>query len=521
MSQSNHSAVDFGAQALLALRRFPDRVAFQSETNRFSYSATLDLIGRFQAVLAARGRKNGDIIAILTDNSFESWCVTIAAQALGCGVTALHPKNAIADLIYQVAAAGAKCLIIDVLGHGDSASDLLPALAADIDILAIGGADFGPDLIALADAVGSTTPLSRARPDDIAMIHYTGGTTGRAKGAVRLQRTASAFALFAPLSDYELPGVPRYLGVAPNSHAAGTFLLPLLWRGGTIHLMRGFDVEQALATIERERINFTFLVPSMIYTLLDHPSLDQYDISSLEPLLYGASSITPPRLLEAIERLGPVMSQAYGQTECLPLSLLRRADHKADTPHLLSSCGFPAASATVALLGEDGNPVPAGETGEICVRSPAALDRYHNLPELTAEALAGGWLHTGDIGTQDEQGYLFIVDRKKDMIISGGFNIYSRDVEDALTSHEQVDVCAVIGTPHPKWGEAVTAYIIRKLGADVSADALVAHVKGKKGSLYAPKRGEFVDVLPLTAVGKIDKKALRDRAGQASAPEKR
>ena len=192
MPQPNHNAVDFGAQALLALRRFPDRVAFQSETNRFSYSATLDLIGRFQAVLAARGRKNGDIIAILTDNSFESWCVTIAAQGLGCGVTALHPKNAIADHIYQVADAGAKCLIIDALGHSESASALLPALDAEIDILAIGGADFGPVLVALADAAGSTTPLSRARPDDIAMIHYTGGTTGRAKGAVRLQGTARA-----------------------------------------------------------------------------------------------------------------------------------------------------------------------------------------------------------------------------------------------------------------------------------------------------------------------------------------
>ncbi|WP_176595042.1 MULTISPECIES: AMP-binding protein [Sphingobium] len=520
MSQSNHNAVNFGAQALLALRRFPDRIAFRTDMESYSYGATLELIGRMQAVFAGRGLRNGDIVAILTDNSFESWCATIAVQTLGCGVTALHPKNAITDHIFQVKDAGAKCLIIDALGHGATAAALLPALEPGIDVLAIGKADFAPDLVRLAEETGTATPCSRAEPDDIAMIHYTGGTTGRAKGAVRLQRTASAFALFAPLSDYELPELPSYLGVAPNSHAAGTFILPLLWRGGTIHLMRGFDVEQALAIIERERINFTFLVPSMIYTLLDDPALGRRDISSLETLFYGASAIAPPRLLEAVERLGPILSQGYGQTECLPLSILRRADHRADAPHLLSSCGFPAASATVALLDEDGKPVPTGEPGEICVRSPAALDRYHNLPELTAETLAGGWLHTGDIGTQDERGYLYIVDRKKDMIISGGFNIYSRDVEDALTSHEQVDICAVIGTPHPKWGEAVTAYVIRKAGADVSEQALAAHVKARKGSLYAPKRVEFVDALPLTAVGKIDKKALRDLAGRTPASER-
>ena len=508
MPQPNHNAVDFGAQALLALRRFPDRVAFQSETNRFSYSATLDLIGRFQAVLAARGRKNGDIIAILTDNSFESWCVTIAAQGLGCGVTALHPKNAIADHIYQVADAGAKCLIIDALGHSESASALLPALDAEIDILAIGGADFGPDLVALADAAGSTTPLSRARPDDIAMIHYTGGTTGRAKGAVRLQGTASAFALFAPLSDYELPVAPRYLGVAPNSHAAGTFLLPLLWRGGTIHLMRGFDVEQALATIERERINFTFLVPSMIYTLLDHPSLDRHDMSSLETLLYGASSITPPRLLEAIERLGPVMSQAYGQTECLPLSVLRRADHKADTPHLLSSCGFPAASATVALLDEDGDPIPAGETGEICVRSPAALDRYHNLPDLTAETLAGGWLHTGDIGIIDERGYLAITDRKKDMYISGGFNCYPAEIENLLMAHPSIHMAAVIGMPDERMGEVGKAFVVLRPGQALDEPGLLAWARENMANYKVPRRIVFVPELPFNAGGKVLRAAL-------------
>lgn len=515
MSSSSHTAVDFGAQALLALRRFPDRIAFQTDVERYSYAAALDVIGRMQTVFAARGRRNGDIVAILTDNSFEAWCATIAAQALGCGVTALHPKAAAVDHLFQIHDAGARCLLVDAIGHGAGAADLLAGLNDSIDVLALGSADFAPDLVQLAQAEGTATARSLARPEDIAMIHYTGGTTGRSKGVVRLQRAASAFALYAPLSDYELPGTPRYLGVAPNSHAAGTFLLPVLWRGGTIHLMRSFDLQQALATIEREKINYTFLVPSMIYSLLDSPALAKHDLSSLELLLYGASPIAVPRLMEAMDRLGPVLSQVYGQSECMPISALRRTDHSLDAPELLSSCGFPAASATIALLDDQGNPVAAGEAGEICIRSPTSLDRYHNLPDLTEEALAGGWLHTGDVGRQDERGYLFIVDRKKDMIISGAFNIYSRDVEDALASHADVAVCAVIGTPHPKWGEAVTAYVVRKPGALASAETLAAHVKGQKGSLYAPKRVEFIDTLPLTAVGKVDKKALRDLASHS------
>lgn len=512
MSFPDHTAVSLSGQALIALRRYPDRIAFQTDSEQHSYAATLDMIGRMQAVFAARGLKRGDIVVILTDNSFEAWCATIAVQALGCGISALHPKGSTADHLFQVRDSGARCLIIDAAGYAAVAPSLLSSIDADIDILAIGPADFAPDLVQLAHGAGATGAQDMARSDDVALIHYTGGTTGRSKGVVRSQRTASAFALYSPLSDYELPAVPRYLGIAPNSHAAGTFLLPVLWRGGTIHLMRNFDIGHALDVIERERINYTFLVPSMIYALLDSPDLPRHDIASLQVLFYGAAPIAPPRLLEAMERLGPILSQGYGQTECLPVSVLRREDHDARMPELLSSCGFPASSATVALLDETGVTVPVGEPGEICIRSPASFDRYHNLPELTAETLADGWLHTGDVGRQDERGYLYLVDRKKDMIISGGFNIYSREVEDVVAGHEDVAVCAIVGTPHEKWGEAVTAYVVRKAGSTVTADALVKHVKDKKGSLYAPKTVEFVDQLPLTSVGKIDKKALRERA---------
>jgi fatty-acyl-CoA synthase len=255
----------------------------------------------------------------------------------------------------------------------------------------------------------------------------------------------------------------------------------------------------------------------MIYVLLDHPRLDKTDLSSLELILYGASPMSPTRLVEGLERIGPIFSQLYGQTECYPVSVLRKADHDARRPELFASCGFPIASCSVSLRDEDNEEVKPGEAGEICVRAPHAMEQYWKRPEQTAETFKGGWLHTGDIARADERGYLYIVDRKKDMIVSGGFNIFPREVEDVLSSHPDVAMAAVIGVPHEKWGEAVTALIVVKAGTNPSPEALMQLVKDRKGGPHAPKQVEFVDSLPLTAVGKVDKKVLRAKywAGQA------
>src|SRR4029453_10737211 len=222
--------------------------------------------------------------------------------------------------------------------------------------------------------------------------------------------------------------------------------------------------EAVLATIQRERVNFTLLVPTMIYVLLDHPSLSKTDLSSLELLLYGASAMSPSRLVEGIERIGPVFSQLYGQTECYPVSVLRKADHDPKTPELFLSCGFPIAACQVKILDNDDQEVATGEPGEICVRAPHAMAEYWKRPEQTAETLKNGWLHTGDIARTDERGYMFILDRKKDMIVSGGFNIFPREVEDVLTQHADVAMCAVVGGPDDKWGEGATATVRARTG---------------------------------------------------------
>ncbi|GHE46254.1 acyl-CoA synthetase [Camelimonas fluminis] len=504
-----------GSQTLRALARYPDRTAFVTETGNISYAHVIDMLGRMQAVLAGLGLPRGAGVAALTSNRWETWCLTQAAQASALCTTPLHPLGSLEDHLDQLADAEIQVLVVDAETYAARGADLAQKAGGVRHVLTIGKADYGIDLMAAAAAIGSTTPRDLARPDDSCVIGYTGGTTGKSKGVWRDHRSAAAISP-AILADFELPDTPHYLAVAPISHVAGTKVMPTLMRGGSVTLMKSFDPERVLQTIERQRINFTLLVPTMIYVLLDHPALAKTDLSSLELLLYGASPMSPTRLVEGLERIGPVFSQLYGQSECYPVSVLRKADHDPARPELFASCGFPLSNCDVALLNEDGEPVAPGEAGEICVRAPQVMGRYWKRPEQTEEVFRHGWLHTGDVARADERGYLYIVDRMKDMIVTGGFNVYPREVEDALTSHPAVAMAAVIGVPDAKWGEAVKALVVRKAGGDVTDEELIALVKQKKGSTQAPKSVEFIDELPVTPVGKVDKKVLRARywAGQ-------
>ena len=504
-----HHGPTVGAQALRALARYPDRVAFVEGDRRTTYAATLDLVARIQAVYAAQGLGRGDRIAILTANRSEAWCASVAAQASAMSITWLHPLGSLDDQVEQIVDGECSALLVDDANFLARGADLAQRVSGALRVLfSLGRTDYALDLMAAAQAVGAAHARDIARPDDVAILNYTGGTTGKSKGALRNHAQNASYTT-AILSDFELPESPRYLVIAPMSHVAGTKILPCLMLGGTIHLMKGFDPKAALDTIAREKINMTLLVPTMIYVLLDHPDLDRMDLSSLDLLLYGASPMSPARLEEGLKRIGSVFSQLYGQTECYPISVLRKADHDAARPELFASCGFPIASVDVAILDDQDQPVAPGGAGEICVRAAHAVGSYWKRPEQTAELFRNGWLHTGDIARMDERGYMFILDRKKDMIVSGGFNIYPRDVEDALSTHAGVAMASVIGAPDPKWGETVVAMVVRRPGAAPSAEELIALVKDRKGAAHAPKRVEFVDALPMTPVGKVDKKALR------------
>jgi fatty-acyl-CoA synthase len=225
--------------------------------------------------------------------------------------------------------------------------------------------------------------------------------------------------------------------------------------------------------------------------------------------------MSPSRLREAMQRIGPILCQFYGQSEApMTVTVLRKHEHVIDDCDRLRSCGRPAPQLHFALLDDNSEPVPDGTPGEICVAGPLVMQGYWRQPELTAAAIHDGWLHTGDVAVRDEQGFITLVDRKKDMIITGGFNVYPREVENVLSSHPAVQDCAVVGAPHERWGEAVNAFVVLRKGAACSAEDLIALVRVRKGAVQAPKRIHFVDSIPLTAVGKPDKKAIRQQLSE-------
>ena len=495
-------------QTLRALARYPSRTAFSWPGGSITYQGATELIGRMQKVFMQLGLAPGARVALLTANRADAWCGGIAAQLSRFAITWLHPMGSLEDQLFQIEDSDAEMLVVDAATFRDRGGELATRSRNLKSVFTLGPASYGADLLAAVEHSGTASPRCLAGTDDIATLNYTGGTTGKSKGALRTHREYGGFAN-ATLADFEIPDTPRYLTVAPISHVAGTKVLPALMRGGTVHMLKGFDPEAVFATIERERINFTLFVPTMIYVLLDHPALDRTDLSSLELLLYGASAMSPSRLVEGIERIGPVFSQLYGQTECYPVAVLRKADHDPKTPELFLSCGFPIAACEVKILDDNDHEVATGEAGEICVRAPHVMAEYWKRPEQTAETLKNGWLHTGDIARADDRGYMFILDRKKDMIVSGGFNIFPREVEDVLSQHADVAMVAVVGVPDDKWGEAVTAIVVAREGTRPSAEELISLVKARKGSAHAPKHIKFVSELPMTGVGKVDKKLLK------------
>ena len=315
------------------------------------------------------------------------------------------------------------------------------------------------------------------------------------------------------MAEWEFPEELRMLLATPLSHAAAAFFVPVLQRGGAFYVMQGFSPEEFFNMVEAHKITSTMLVPVMLYSLLDSPRSATADMSSVETIFYGASPMNPSRLAAGIEQWGTIFYQFYGQSEApMVLANMKKGEHDLNKPERFSSCGRPTPWVHMALLDTNNKPVPAGEPGEICVRAPLVMKGYKDMPEQTAEVFAGGWMHTGDIGRLDEDGFLYIVDRTKDMIVTGGFNVYPREVEDTLATHEAVAQVVVVGVPDERWGESVKAVVVLKDGFEPEAaliQGMQELVRQAKGSVQTPKSIDFVPAIPLTPVGKPDKKAVR------------
>ncbi|MCV7356824.1 fatty-acid--CoA ligase FadD8 [Mycolicibacterium fluoranthenivorans] len=503
-----------------ALKRNKNKPVLFLDDTTLTGGQLAERISQYIQAFEALGAGTGAAVGLLSLNRPEVLMIIGAGQTQGYRRTALHPLGSLDDHAYVLTDAGVSTLVIDPTpAFVERALGLLEKVPSLRQVLTIGPVPqalvgVATDLAAEA-ATYDPQPLVAAdlAPDHVGGLTYTGGTTGKPKGVIGTVQSITTMTTIQ-LAEWEWPQHPKFLMCTPLSHAGAAFFVPTIIKGGELVVLTKFDPAEVLRVIEEQKITATMLVPSMIYALMDHPDSHTRDLSSLETVYYGASAMNPVRLKEAIDRFGPIFAQYYGQSEApMVITYLAKDDHDEKR---LTSCGRPTLFARVALLGDDGNPVPQGEVGEICVSGPLLSGGYWNLPDATADTFKDGWMHTGDLAREDEDGFYFIVDRTKDMIVTGGFNVFPREVEDVIAEHPAIAQVCVIGTPDEKWGEAVTAVVVLRPGAPSDEAAVSAMtveiqsaVKDRKGSVQSPKQVIVVDAVPVTALGKPDKKAVR------------
>lgn len=480
----------------------------------YTYDDVVALTGRIASALVGHGVAQGDKVAILASNDPIAFTCVFGISRAGAVWCPINPRNEAAENRELLDIFDCTTLIFQ-----KNYAPLVEQIRGDlpkITTLVCLDAEFDWALTWDAFLAAGTETVDRLADDDMAMIVGTGGTTGRPKG-VMLTGTNIETMTALTIMGYPWPERgerPIYLAMAPLTHAAGVLCFPVLTQGGSIVVIRQAAVDTFLTKVAEHRATHTFLPPTLIYMILDHPDLATSDLSSLQCFWYGAAPMSAKRLEEALTSIGPVMAQLFGQTEApMMISMMSPSDHfRADgsiATERLSSAGRPAPLVTVALMNPDGTMAPAGERGEIVVRSSLVMRGYYKNPEATAEAGAFGWHHTGDIGFIDDEGFLHIVDRAKDMVITGGFNVYSTEVEQALMSHPAIADCGVIGLPDEKWGERLTAVLQLRPGQTVDIEEVQAFVKSQIGSVKTPKQIEVWDDLPRSKVGKVLKTEIK------------
>ncbi|WP_345964083.1 AMP-binding protein [Streptomyces sp. BRB040] len=487
----------------------PAREALVHQGRRITAGAFRALVLRLAHALRAQGVERGQTVTLLSGNLPEALAARYAANLIGCPVAHLYNRlsaDAQAAIVRDVET---RALVVDPSYAARAAE--VTALAPVPHVLTLGAGGTGTDLLELAAAEPAEPISGLARPEDICSIRHTGGTTGHPKGICTSFERAGRM---RPEPGEDEDARPRQLLPTPLAHAAGLIADHLLAAGGTVVLQDDFVPAQVLAAIERERITHLYLLPPLLYRLIDHPDADRTDTSSLRQLIYGGCQASPARIADAIRRLGPVLMQGYGQSESGSISVLTPEDHDLSRPERLRSAGRVLPGVEVAIRDTDGNDLPHGDHGEICVRSGHLMQGYWKQPELTAEVLRDGWLHTGDIGFLDAEGYLTITDRVKDMIVVVGGHVYTTELEDLLNSHPHVLQSAAFGVRDTDGTEQVCAAVVPAPGAEVGADELRTLVRVRRGAMYEPAHITFVEQLPLTDAGKPDKKLLRSRAAQ-------
>ncbi|MDY0046129.1 MAG: long-chain-fatty-acid--CoA ligase [Thauera propionica] len=494
-----------------------ERIALMNARRKETFGELDQVSSRLANLIVGCGVPPGSVVAFFGKNSIEYFEAMFAASKAGCTLLPLNWRLSAAELVAVLQDAAPRLLLVDA--EYVTLMDKVRELGAPaVDIIAFdstSGAE--TELVRRLANCSDADPAVPVRPEDTALLLYTSGTTGQPKG-VQLTHGGLNFMRLCEHLESAFSWKPDdvMMFVMPNFHLVGTGLsLQGLYNGVPLTILPGIDVPNLLATIRRDKPTICCLVPTAIQMIIDHPDAAGTDFSSLRLVMYAGSPITASLLKRAMAAIGCDFMQFYGATEtCGAVTLLRPDQHDLTDETKLKSCGTPVPLVELKVLSAAGDEVPDGEIGEFVVRSPAMFKGYLNKPSMTEAVLSGGWYRTGDAGYRDKDGLFYLVDRTKDMIISGGENVYSTEVEQALSKHAAVSQVAVIGLPDERWGERVTAIVVPVQGTAPTADELIAHCRQLIAAYKAPKQVIFADKLPMTPTGKVLKTALRKHFGE-------
>ena len=512
--------IDFGRQFELISRCFADQEALVNveRKRRFGFRELHLLTNRIANAMRDRlglGRDD-TYLTILDNDNLSLLHLWTALKALPRGAWTNY-RDSLDEHLSQVERARPKVVFLE---HAllDRYHDPLRARGCTLVCLDTPPRGDGVlDFWELVDeASEAETRVEREAAEEIVLLRFTGGTTGRGKCAqYTLDNWLGARDAFYALPEPLFRTGMRLLHFAPISHGSGLLMLPTLFRGGCTLTQNVPDLVAWCRSVEAERVTATMMVPTLLYRLLELPEARECDLSSLETLFYGAAPMSPDKLAALQERFGNVFVQLYAATESAAIAAcLGKADHARPGEagrRILTSAGRVVPGSEVRIVDEAGNDLPAGELGEIWLRSRGTISGYFENPEGTMAEFQDGYWKSGDVGTLDAEGFVSIVDRKKDMIITGGFNVYATEVEAALASHPAVLMCAVVGIPHEEWGEAVHAEVVLQAGARATPEELIAHAKGRLGRFKVPKSIVLVDQLPTSVVGKVLRRQVREK----------
>ena len=516
--------MNFGIYVARSARHWPDQAAVLYRDQVLTYRQLEEQSNRLAHALQKLGLRKGDRVAIVSPNRPEIVVAECAFYKLGLVKVALNARLSPQELedaldnaepVACLAAPSHRPMLQAMRDRLPSLRHLLAWDCTEADLQT--GWQDAAALVAQADSAHIHIDLS---PDDLAVLHYTSGSTGKLKAAMQTMGNRMASLRKVIMGRMQGNGDDVMMLVGPITHASGMFIQAMLFQGMRILLLDRFHPAEVLAAIEKHRVTMTFMVPAMIHALLAEPSLKTRDLSSLRLLSYGAAPMSPARIREAWAAFGPVLAQGYGAGETtggvISLSI---ADHaraiEGDKPQLLSACGRAVCESELEVLDEQGRPVQGDAIGEICVRGPDVFAGYWRAPEVTEAAFdAQGWLHTGDLARVDDEGYIYIVDRKKEMLVSGGFNVYPSEIEAVLAQHPAIYEVCVVGVPDDHWGEAVKAVVVLRAGAQASEQELIEFCKERLADFKKPRSVDFVAELPKNSNGKLSRKEVRERYWQ-------